>query len=277
MLPSMDQATPEAAQTAPEPRPSAIADSSAPNSSATGNAALRGCPMLVAEAGGWRLDVPSQAHRCGAVSPPAPLSPEKQARLCLTAAHTTCATLHASVAARAARVGPLAATGDRATRWGLARTTTVVEESGGLRARVAGLLLDRGRWPAIPAVILVVTLIVLAASGLRPTNPAALEATATPTPATDASPAASAPTALPLGSVAAVPTTTSVSTAGPTSRPSGTAKPPTPYRTYTVKSGDTLSALAATFGTTSRAIADLNGISVSATLHIGQVLKIPTS
>jgi LysM repeat protein len=276
MLPPMDQATLEAPQIAPEPRPSATSSAASSGASTTGEAAFRGCPFLVAEAGGWRLDIPSRAHRCGAVSPPAPLSPEKQARLCLTAAHLTCATLQASLAAREARLGPLAAGGDRTTRWGLARTTTVIEEAGGLRTRVVGLLLDRGRWPAIPAVILVVTLIVLAASGLRPTSPAAVEATGTPVPATQAPAPTPAATALQTASVTSPPTAPPAS-ARPTARPSATPKPSVAYRTYTVKSGDTLSAIAAKFGTTSRAIADLNGISVSTTLHIGQVLKIPTS
>jgi LysM repeat protein len=280
MLPPMDQATPGAPQAAHAPRPSAAPSTSASEDSTIGQAAFRGCPFLIAEAGGWRLDVPSRAHRCGAVSPPAPLSPEKQARLCLTVAHLTCATLQASQAARGARLGPLAAGGDRTTRWGLARTTTVIEESGGLRSRVVGLLLDRGRWPAIPAVILVVTLIVLAASGLRPTSPAAVEATATPGPTSSAPASTPIATALATESVTAAPAspaTTAQPTPRPSVRPTDTPKPSVAYQNYTVKSGDTLSAIAAKYGTTSRAIADLNGITVTTTLHIGQVLKIPTS
>ena len=279
MLPPMDQATPGAPQAAHAPRPPSASSASASEASTTGEATFRGCPFLVAETGGWRLDVPSRAHRCGAVSPPAPLSPEKQARLCLTAAHLTCATLQASLAAREARLGPLAAGGDRTTRWGLARTTTVIEESGGLRSRVVGLLLDRGRWPAIPAVILVVTLIVLAASGLRPTSPAAVEATATPAPTAYVPASTPVATALATESVTTAPTTPAASaqpTARPSVRPTGTPQPSVAYQNYTVKSGDTLSAIAAKFGTTSRAIADFNGITVSTTLHIGQVLKIPT-
>src|SRR5215217_5453065 len=65
----------------------------------------RGCPFLLAEGGGWRLDLPSRDHRCAAFVPPAPLSPEKQARLCLTPTHTACATYLASMAARTARLG----------------------------------------------------------------------------------------------------------------------------------------------------------------------------
>jgi LysM repeat protein len=272
MLPPMDQATPEAPQITPEPRPSAIAHASEAKAARIEDAPLRGCPFLVAEAGGWRLDMPSREHRCGAVSPPAPLSPEKQARLCLTSAHVACPTLLASMEARGARLGPLAAGGERTTRWGLARTTTVIEEAGGLRSRVAGLLLDRGRWPAIPAVILVVTLVVLAASGLRPTSPAAVAATPTPAPPTQAPVPTPAPTA-----IASAPPATPVPTAQPTARPTATPKPAVAFTPYTVKAGDTLSAIAAKFRTTPRAIADLNGISVTSTLRIGQVLKIPTS
>lgn len=47
-------------------------------------------------------------------------------------------------------------------------------------------------------------------------------------------------------------------------------------KTYVVVSGDTLSAIAAKNGTTAQAIAILNGIAVTSTLRIGQVLKVPT-
>src|SRR3954469_8155947 len=92
---------------------------------------LAGCPFLLSEAGGWRLDTPSRDHRCAAFSPPAPLAPEKQLRLCLTDTHVTCATYLASVAAREARLG--APPPERATRWGLARTTSVIQDPGGIR------------------------------------------------------------------------------------------------------------------------------------------------
>lgn len=236
----------------------------------------RGCPFLLAEGGGWRLDVPSREHRCAAVSPPAVLSLEKQARLCLTDKHLDCATYLASMSARGRRIGtPVTA---RATRWGLARTTTIIEDAGGMRSRVSGLLLDRGRWPAVPAVILVTTLVVLAFSGLRgggvtpvatasPTRPSVSTA---PTPGATARPTATdAPSSAPSGEPSAIPTTKPTATPPPSKRPTAT------FRIYRVKSGDSLSAIASTFGTTSRAIADLNGLSVGSTLHIGQLLKIP--
>lgn len=234
----------------------------------------RGCPFLVAESGGWRLDLPSKDHRCTAVSPVAVLSLEKQSRLCLTAAFPRCATYLASLEARDSRLGPIASA--PATRWRLTRTTAVIEDAGGLRSRVVGSLTDRSRWPAVPAVLLLTGLIVLGLSGLRGTPASAV---ASPSPsqqgasATATAGASPAPTeAPPTEAPTAAPTTPSLA---PTTKPPATAKPVPTFRTYTVKSGDSLSAIASKFGTTSRAIADLNGIKVTTTLHIGQVLKIP--
>jgi GH25 family lysozyme M1 (1,4-beta-N-acetylmuramidase) len=50
---------------------------------------------------------------------------------------------------------------------------------------------------------------------------------------------------------------------------------PTMQKTYTVKSGDTLSGIALKFGTTYGLIAQLNGIAPPYVIHPGQVLKIP--
>lgn len=57
--------------------------------------------------------------------------------------------------------------------------------------------------------------------------------------------------------------------------PLGEGGTPTPTRTYTVKAGDTLSAIAIRFGTTVSAIAALNHITDINRLTVGQVLKIP--
>lgn len=272
MLAGMNMADPEmvgatdAAPAEAPPGPSQIAppaDAAVPH----------GCPFLVAESGGWRLDVPTREHRCSAVSPPAALSLEKQARLCLTVAHEGCATYLASMEARGARIG--AAPNERTTRWAYARTTTVIEDSGGVRSRVVGLLLDRGRWPAIPAVILVVTLLVLAVSGLRGVGNVAV-ATASPSHAATAAPT-SAPTTAPTDTPKPVATPTAVPSVAPSRTPAPTAKPKPTFQTYVVKSGDSLSAIAARFGTTSKAIADLNGIAITSTIHPGQVLKIPNA
>jgi hypothetical protein len=276
MLPRMTSAEPGTPVADPSPRPAATAnDAVAEVQELPGQPALRGCPFLISEDGGWRLDMPSRDHRCAAFTPPAPLAPDKQARLCLTTSHLTCATYLASLAARETRLGSPPA--DRATRWGLARTTTVIEDPGGIRTRLLGLALDRRRWPAIPALLLVITLFTLAISGIRgvlpstgvgasaspPPTLAPTAATAVLTPAPTMTPPP--PTATPL------PTLVPTGTASPTSAPA----PKPTFRTYVVQSGDTLSAIAARFHTTVTAIAALNHISDPSRLRVGQVLKIP--
>jgi LysM repeat protein len=247
-------------------------------------ASPRGCPFLLSESGGWRLGLPSREHRCGAFTPPASLSPEKQARLCLTPKHIGCATYLASLNARTERLGapPLR----RATRWGLARTTSVIEDPGGVRARILGAVLDRRRWPAIPALILVTTLFVLALSGLRAGLPASAVATASPgQPATQPAPSLGS-TEHPIASEAAgsppsdasAPASPGKGAATPatgTAQPAGTARPAATFRTYKVRSGDTLAAIAGKYGTTISALVDLNDLSDAGRLSIGQVLLIP--
>jgi LysM repeat protein len=70
----------------------------------------------------------------------------------------------------------------------------------------------------------------------------------------------------------------------PSSQPSAPATQPTPdasaqpaasFRTYTVKSGDTLGAIASKLGTTVSALVALNHLSDARRLSIGQVLRIP--
>jgi LysM repeat protein len=238
-----------------------------------------GCPFLLSEAGGWRLDMPTRDHRCAAFSPPAPLAPEKQARLCLTDTHTSCATYLASIAARQARLGEPPS--DRATRWGLARTTTVIEDPGGVRSRVLTAVLDRRRWPAIPAVILVVTLLALAISGFRgllpttsvgasPTTAATSFVAALTDAPTQVPPTETPPAATPIPSQTAAPPTT-----GPTPSAAPTSGPKPTFRVYVVKPGDTLSGIASRYHTTVSAIAQLNHISDPSQLKVGQVLLIP--
>ena len=220
------------------------------------------CPFLVAEAGAWRLAVPSREHRCTAFSPPAALALDKQERLCLTSSHPSCATYVASLAARKARLTPV---GDHPIRWRLGRTTSVIDDPSGIRAVLLGLILDRGRWPAIPAVILVATLVTLAVSGFRPEFGGAPSSTPTMSPSQ------------PLQTPRLTPGATALPTPTPSPQPtpSPTAAPSPTFRTYRVKSGDTLSAIASRFGTTVRAIADLNGIDDPSRLRVGQVLLIP--
>lgn len=64
------------------------------------------------------------------------------------------------------------------------------------------------------------------------------------------------------------------STTPSTPKPTPAPAPAPAARTYTVKSGDTLSGIAAKYGTTYQHLADINGISNPDLIHPGQVLKI---
>ena len=101
-------------------------------------------------------------------------------------------------------------------------------------------------------------------------------------PAPTASPAPVRPT--PTPTITPSPTPTPSASATPTPKPSASATPkpkpsPTPSpsaaKTYTVKSGDTLTGIASRFGTTSKILMDLNSITNSNLIKIGQILKLP--
>jgi len=238
--------------------------------------AVEACPFLIAETGDWRLSAPAREHRCAALLPLASLTFEKQARLCLTSAHTSCATYVAALAAREARTG-VADLPERAGRWAFAFTTPLIEDVGGVRARVGGLLADRRTWPAIPVIVLVASLFALAISGVRNDRPVTALASppATPVGSSTASAATIAPpspTPSPTGSPVISPISTARATPIATVGPSPT---PAFRATYRVQSGDTLSGIAAKFHTTVSAIEKLNGITDPSRLKIGQILRIP--
>lgn len=90
-------------------------------------------------------------------------------------------------------------------------------------------------------------------------------------------------TAIRVGQVLRIPSGTTPSpspspTPSQTPTPSPTPTPtPTPSITsYTVKSGDTLSRIASSFGVTVSSIQQLNNMGSSTTIRVGQVLQIPT-
>jgi hypothetical protein len=223
------------------------------------------CPYLAAADGGWRSSTAAREHRCGAVTPPAQLAAEKQRRLCLTGDHVTCATYEAARAARPLAQGP-AATLPRP----LARTTPLVLDHGRIAVAIPALRSDRSTSQALLIVLLAIAFIAILFARLTGGNDLA-GATASTTPRATAAAGTGGKSAAPTSRPSATPVASAAASVAPaTPRPSAPAS-----RTYKVKSGDTLIGIAAKYGTTPKAIAKLNGISVSANLHVGQVLKIP--
>jgi LysM repeat protein len=247
--------------------------------SVTSSAPLDLCPFLATADGNWRSSSAVREHRCIAMTPPVPLALEKQRRLCLVADHATCATYEAAAAARQ----PSA----RRTESGLrtiARTTPVILDHGRFDLRLPAFRPDR-----ISGQGLLVGLLGLAFAAILIARPAGdgraddsaggINAAASPGPTTvgvaSAEPAPSAPaseapvlTARPIAS--GVPTASSQPTSAPAS-----AQPAGSGATYKVRSGDTLSAIAARYKTTVKVLADLNKITDPSKLKIGQVLRLP--
>jgi LysM repeat protein len=230
------------------------------------------CPFLVAADGGWRSIVAVREHRCTAVSPAAPLAVEKQRRLCLTAEHEMCATYLAAGEARA--------TGHRttATRRPVARTTPIVLDQGRWSVQLPAIAampgIGQGALVALLALAFAAILIArLATSGGGPSG--AILPIGSPTPVASAVAGADASRA----PATSRPSPNATPGASPTLVPTGPKATPTPAgqkaATYKVKSGDTLSAIAAKFGTTVKALAALNKITDPSKIHPGQVLKLP--
>jgi LysM repeat protein len=242
------------------------------------------CPYLATPDGSWRSARPVREHQCQAVNPPVPLAIEKQRRLCLVDAHIGCATYGAAVAARAE---PLVRHAEHLRP--VARMTPVILDHGRFDLRVPSMPSDRASQAVLVGVLGVAFVAILIA---RPADPAgAGPLDGSPTPAVSvapSNPATAAPTnrpATPSGSP--VPSEAPSDSPDPTaSAPAASADPvaatpratPAPSlsgETYRVRSGDTLTAIAARFGTTPQVLAELNDIADPSNLRIGQILILP--
>jgi LysM repeat protein len=241
------------------------------------------CPYLATPSGHWRSAFPIREHRCTAVSPPVPLAPEKQRRLCLVPAHDTCATYLAANLARSATLPAGSAIGAILAGAGRRRGPATGHRP---LARTTPILLERPR-PGLPisdaasragGQVALIALLVLAFAAIAL---ARLGSGGAPATAPAVSPSLSALPS-PVATVAPTPS------ASPTfsSSPSASARPsqkasPTPrassvtYKTYTVRSGDSLSSIARQFGVSPAALQKLTGIRNPSLLHPGQVLRIP--
>ena len=151
---------------------------------------------------------------------------------------------------------------DRIGRWGLARTTPLIEDTGGLRGSSA----DRRRraWPAIPAVLLMAALVAVGISGIRGRACRGLPRRRRPCGDPRSGPTLGQPRR------------------GRWSRPMCQSRRhpwhrPQRPRSRSIRSSQATrsSLIAANFHTTVSAIEKLNNITDPRKLHVGQVLKIP--
>lgn len=232
------------------------------------------CPFLLAADGGWRSVTAAREHRCTAVTPPAPLAAEKQRRLCLTAEHATCATYLAAGEARAAGHR----TSDR--RRPVARTTPLVLDQGRLTVAIPSIGATPGMGQGLLIGVLglafgLVLLAKLATGGGGSSGAVIPVGSTTPAPAAtqgatrSQAPATEAPEATEGASTAPSPTLVPTEV-----KPTPASAGETPA-TYKIKRGDTLSGIAAKFGTTVKVLVKLNKIEDPSKIHVGQVLKLP--
>lgn len=246
------------------------------------------CPYLATPDGNWRRASAAREHRCMAVSPPVQLAPEKQRRLCLVDSHVNCATYGAALAAYS---GPA----ERLTGHSrpIARMTPVILDQGRFDLRIPALRADRASGQAVLVGLLGIAFVAILLA--RPSGdaggagPLVVAGSASPSPRTAAPTDAggAAPTPAPVDATEAPaatddPSATAEPSTGPNApgssaapSPGASAQPATSGATYRVKSGDTLSAIAARFGTTTRVLIKLNGIADPSKLKIGQILRLP--
>jgi LysM repeat protein len=217
-----------------------------------------------------------------AVSPPVPLAAEKQRRLCLVEAHVGCATYGAAIAARAE---PPVRHAEHLRP--VARMTPVILDQGRFDLRVPSMPSDRASQAVLVGLLGVAFVAILVARpadpagggplGASPTQAGTLapsdSVTAAPTErlaTPSSSPVQSAPP-----SASAEPTAPPEATDPVAATPTATPEPSLSGQTYRVKSGDTLTAIAARFGTTPRVLTQLNDIADPSSLRIGQILILP--
>jgi LysM repeat protein len=237
------------------------------------------CPYLLATGGAWRASTPSREHRCTAVVPAAVLAAEKQRRLCLVAEHAGCSTFLAAIAARDAAAGAIVG---RGAQRAIPRTSPLVLDQGRFGAGLPGLP-DRGVGQGGLVALMAVAFGALAVSRMTgggpevapavagavgSSRPSAVATTRAPVTARTATPVA-APDAAPSRTL--VPSDVEPTASAPTSTPAATPA----LATYKVKSGDTLSGIAAAHGTTWQVLVRLNAIKDPARLRVGQVIQLP--
>jgi len=214
------------------------------------------CPFLVSAAGPWRSAEPARDHRCSRVAHHARLDLDRQRRYCVGSGGPGC---------------PRYVTPRAPGR--LASMLPVVMDRGPLGATLEQERLRRLAAPASVVIVGAALGAFLLARGPGAPGPASDNGAAGSTVGPSTRPA-STPSGPP---VTAAPSDASAPTPPPSpSTPRASASPvPVGGRTYTVRPGDNLSSIAARFGTTTRALVQLNGIANPSLIRVGQVLKVP--
>jgi hypothetical protein len=204
----------------------------------------------------------NERNRCTAYGPWLPLGQAQQELVCLTVAHRSCPRY-----TRGMRFGPA---GPR-RRLGRGAGIVVVLAALAVLA-VGGTIFLGGKLPLGP-------LAALFASAPTTSPTLSPSPTPAPTPPPTATPSLE-PTPSPSPEVTPSPITTeSLLPTPPPDSPYATLEPCPSGQLcylYTVKAGDTLSGIAATFGTTVAAIRELNpSVQNTNIIHIGTTLRIP--
>lgn len=237
------------------------------------------CPYLRSDDAAWRSASASRSHRCGAIAPPVPIAPGKQRSLCLVRDHATCATY---LAARASVAEP-APTSLVADLWPDTRSTPVVLESPhAVLSPLPGGTVRTGGQVVLAGLMVVAFIALFVARASEPATPvgpppSATEGAAGVLPsATVGSSGSAVASATPRVTPSPLPTPVATGGATPLATPAATpvATPAASIQRYRVRSGDTLSEIAAKFGVTVKAIKAANGLKGNV-IRVGQVLIIP--
>ncbi len=215
------------------------------------------CPYLVSASGPWRSGVPARDHRCTMDAGGGRIDIDHQRSYCLGSGGPGCprfvrAGASVGLASMAPVVldrGPLGTTLERPGLHRLAAPATVIV----VGAAVVALLLARG--PGAPG---------------SAASPGGVGASGSPQASPVGTPGNGGATATTSAAPSASPSLQASPSPAPVSSPTSTG-----VQTYTVRSGDTLGAIAARFGTTTTLLAKLNGIANPSLIRVGQVLQIP--
>ena len=222
------------------------------------------CPLLaLSDDHRTVVDGYDPEHVCLALDPPGALERTRQVQLCLTEAHVRCERL---VAVRG-RPGPARGTVGVPPDLAFTSTRLVMEPEAAWRS-IAGRGSGRRRLLVVGGLGAAAALSVAvgSAAGMFDGGTSSQQTgSATPSPSLGGS---TLPSATPGGDLTPSPTPSVVETP-----PASSSVEPSP-RLYVVQSGDTLSVIAARFGTTVEAIRTVNGLT-SDIINIGQVLTIP--